>query len=107
MSLLGDLNDYKLETSFQNDPQCILHTSYRADLARGISKVAVVQKWVPQKSYLGADTFGIVRLEELVDEEGGYKNGQTVRRRAVKLLQKHFMNRTQIDYKFMKRSCLL
>ena len=48
---------------------------------------------------MGAGTFGIVRLEELVDEQGGNKNGQAVQRRAVKLLQKHFMNRTQIDYK--------
>jgi hypothetical protein len=99
MSLLDDLNDYKLETSFRNDPQCILHTSYRADRARGISKIAVVHKWVPQKPYLGVGTFGIVRLEELVDEEGGDKNRQSIQRRAVKLLHKPFMQRTRIDYK--------
>jgi hypothetical protein len=69
MFLLDDLNDYKLETSFQNEPQCILHTSFTADRARGISKVAVVQKWVPQKPYLGAGTFGIVHLEELEEED--------------------------------------
>jgi hypothetical protein len=51
------------------------------------------------KTLLGCGHIWDCTSRELVDEEGGYKNAQTVRRRAVKLLQKHFMNRTQIDYK--------
>jgi hypothetical protein len=61
--------------------------------------VAIVHKWIPQKPYLGVGTFGIVRLEELVDEEDGDKKRQSRQRRAVKLLHKPFMQRTCIDYK--------
>ncbi|XMA14342.1 hypothetical protein WAI453_007133 [Rhynchosporium graminicola] len=58
MSLLDDLNDYKLETSYQRDPEYTIHTSYRADRARGIGKVAVIEKWVRDQKLLGVSTFG-------------------------------------------------
>ena len=77
MSLLDDLNDYKLETSFQDDPPCNLHISYRADRDRGISKVAIVYKWFPQNPSLGVSTFPIVYLKNLVDEQDGYKKRQS------------------------------
>jgi hypothetical protein len=50
------------------------------------------------KPLLGCGHIWDLRLEELVDEKDGDENGQTVQRRAVKLLQKHFMHRSQIDY---------
>jgi hypothetical protein len=67
MSLLHDLDDYKLETTFEHNPDCVIHTSYKSDRARGIRKVAVVKRWAPQKPGLGAGTFGTVRLENLLD----------------------------------------
>lgn len=61
--------------------------------------MALVHKWIPQNPYLGVGTFGIVRLEELVDEDDGDKKKQNRQRRAVKVLYKPFMQRTRIDYK--------
>jgi len=64
MSLLHDLDDFKLETSFEKDTNFVLHTSYKADRARGIRKVAVVERWAPHGPELGVGTFGTVRLQE-------------------------------------------
>ncbi|KAF4634226.1 hypothetical protein G7Y89_g3896 [Cudoniella acicularis] len=95
MSLLHDLDDYKLETQFGKDPDCVLHTSYKSDRARGLRKVAVEEKWIPQDVELGAGTFGTVRLEkqflDLQQKEAAH--------RAVKLLNKTQMERKNIDYK--------
>lgn len=95
MSLINDLNDYKLETSFERDPQCIIHTSYRADRARGIRKVAVVERWIRDKKLLGAGTFGTVRLERRQSNEARTKTTC----RAVKQMHKSHMARLKIDYK--------
>ncbi|KAE8441992.1 hypothetical protein EG329_004118 [Mollisiaceae sp. DMI_Dod_QoI] len=95
MSIIYDLDDYKLETSFQKDPECILHTSYKLDRARGIQKVAIVDKWVPQKPSLGAGTFGTVRLEKCFSAGDGTKPSH----RAAKQLNKMHMSRMKIDYK--------
>jgi hypothetical protein len=67
MSLLYDLDDYKLETTFEYNPDYVLHTSYKSDRARGIPKVSLVKRWAPQKLDLSAGTFGTVRLENLLD----------------------------------------
>jgi hypothetical protein len=88
MSLLHDLNDYKLEATFLNDG-CVLHKSYQSDVARGIRKVAVHERWTPQKPALGSGSFGVVRLETKAD--GG--------QRAVKELHKPQMQRFNVDYK--------
>jgi hypothetical protein len=97
MSLLHDLNDYKLETTFEYNPNYVIHTSYKSDRARGIRKVAVVKRWAPQKPDLGAGTFGTVRLENLLDIQD--HDGTIVTQRAVKQLYKPQMARTNIDYK--------
>jgi hypothetical protein len=96
MAHIYDLDDYKLETTFQGYPQpnIILHTSYRADRARGIRKVAVVDQWAHQKPELGVGTFGTVRLEKKLNNRD---EGQTFR--AVKQLQKSQMARLRIDYR--------
>lgn len=95
MSVIDDLDDYKLEASFQRDPECILHTSYKSDRARGIHGVAVVDTWVPQKPDLGSGTFGTVRLEKRLNAPDGTKHTH----RAVKRLHKIQMARLKIDYK--------
>jgi hypothetical protein len=97
MSLLHDLDDYKLDTTFEHNPDCVIHTSYKSDRARGIRKVAVVRRWAPQKPDLGAGTFGTVRLENLLDVQD--HDGTIVTQRAVKQLYKPQMARTNIDYK--------
>ncbi|CZT08625.1 uncharacterized protein RCO7_11526 [Rhynchosporium graminicola] len=93
MSLLDDLNDYKLETSYQRDPECTIYTSYRADRARGIGKVAVIEKWVRDQKLLGVGTFGSVRLERRESS-----NARTQTCRAVKQMHKSHMARLKVDH---------
>jgi len=95
MSVIDDLDDYKLETTFQRDPVCVLHTSYKSDRARGIRRVAIVDKWVPQKPALGTGTFGTVRLEKFVNAPDGTKRTE----RAVKQLHKMQLAQLNVDYK--------
>jgi hypothetical protein len=92
---LHDLDDFKLETTFKNDPACVLHTSCQADRARGIRKAEVVEEWVPQKPDLGVGTFGTVRLEKKWNQHGGTISTH----HAVKLCHKAQMARLNVDYK--------
>jgi hypothetical protein len=91
MPLSHDLDDYKLETTFQKDPEYVLHTSYKADRGKGIRKAAVVEKWARQK-YLGGGSFGSVHLEMLME-------CSHTTHRAVKQLYKADMARMKIDVK--------
>src|SRR6266487_2783939 len=94
MSLFHDLDDYKLETAFQKDPECVLHTSYKADRVKGICKAAVVEKWARQK-YVGRGSFGSVHLEMLME----CNHTTQATHRAVKQLYKADLARTKIDFK--------
>lgn len=90
---LHDLDDFKIVTTFKNESGSVLHTSYKANRARGIRKVAV-EEWTPQKPDLGAGTFGTVRLETKVNNGGARSTS-----RAVKLLRKTDIARLNVDYK--------
>jgi hypothetical protein len=92
-AVVDDLDDYKLEVSFEKDPECVLHTKYISDRARGIRRVSVVQTWRPQKPALGAGMFGSVRLETCQDSTG------EVEHRAVKKLRKMHLDRMKIDFR--------
>jgi hypothetical protein len=91
MSLLEDLNDYRLETSFETNPYCIVHTSYKSDRARGICKVVIIEKWARQEPLLGEGSFGKVWLERKLDGDNDT--------RAVKELSKSHLARVKVDYK--------
>lgn len=91
MSDLLDLNDWKLEASFENDPPCVIHKTTQADRANGIRSVAIVKRWVPQKPILGAGAFGTVHLEKEISGDNGT--------RAVKQLYKSRMEGLGINYK--------
>jgi hypothetical protein len=90
---IDDLDDYKLEVLFQGDPECVLHTKFVSDRARGIRRVPVFQKWIPQKPLLGAGMFGSVGLEACLDP------AKEVEHRAVKKLQKMYLDRLRIDFR--------
>jgi hypothetical protein len=92
-TIVDDLDDYKLEVSFERDPECVLHTKFVSDRARGIRRVPVVQKWRPQKPPLGAGMFGSVRLETCSDST------EKPEHRAVKKLQKMHLDRLKIDFR--------
>ena len=95
MSLLRDLDDYKLQTEFRTRPNIVVHRSYRADWGHGRRRVVVEEEWAPQKPALGAGSFGTVRLErrQNVDGETQYKD------RAVKQLRKIDMARMKVDFR--------
>lgn len=95
MSILHDLNDYKLETQFEKDPDSIVHTFYKSNRARGLRKVVVKERWYPEEVELGAGTFGTVRLEKRFLD----RQQKNVARRAVKHLNKLQLERKNIDYK--------
>ncbi|PQE11307.1 camk kinase protein [Rutstroemia sp. NJR-2017a BVV2] len=86
-----DLNDWKLETSLEDDPPCFVHTSYGADRASGINKRAIVERWIPNPEPLGKGASGIVRLHR--------QSGSDKKMRAVKQVSKFEMERDNIDYK--------
>ncbi|EPE28390.1 Protein kinase-like (PK-like) [Glarea lozoyensis ATCC 20868] len=92
-TIVDDLDDYKLEVSFERDSDCVLHTKFVSDRARGIRRVPVVQKWRPQKPPLGAGMFGSVRLEICSDSI------EKPEQRAVKKLQKMHLDRLKIDFR--------
>ncbi|RFU24744.1 hypothetical protein B7463_g11592, partial [Scytalidium lignicola] len=96
MSLTEDLDDYKLDSEFQFEPEIILHRSYHADRGRGRHRVVVEEKWVPQKPPLGAGSFGIVRLERRQDVDGG---GGKYESRAVKQPRKFDLTRMRVDFR--------
>jgi hypothetical protein len=72
-----DLEDYKLETIFEPEAGCILHTSWMQDRAKGIRKIKVNDRW-HRKDEIGVGSFGTVYLETTKDG----------RQRAVKAVRK-------------------
>jgi hypothetical protein len=83
-----DLEDYKLETTFEREAGCILHTSWMQDRARGLRKVRVKDRW-HRKGEIGVGSFGTVYLE--ATEDG--------RQRAVKAVRKRLAERFKVDHK--------
>ncbi|TVY24038.1 Serine/threonine-protein kinase [Lachnellula hyalina] len=97
MSLKDDLDDYKLDTTFQSDPKCVIHKFYKVHRARGFRKVEVLERWFPQGKVLGAGAFGTVRLEKRApsdDHEGALRD-----LRAVKQLYKWQLDRLKVDFR--------
>jgi hypothetical protein len=86
-----DLNDWKLETSFEDNPPCFVHTSYGADRASGIHTRAIVERWIPCPEPLGRGASGIVWLHN--------ESSSNKKMRAVKQVSKFEMQRDNIDYK--------
>lgn len=91
MAQLQDLDDYKIETTFQKNPDCVIHTLYRANWARGTHKEAVTETWSSQDEIIGSGTFGTVHLQRRLDGKDDI--------RAVKQLWKSQMTRLNIDYR--------
>jgi hypothetical protein len=83
-----DLDDYKLDTTWGQDPSYVVHTSFERDRRRGGRKVAIEKKWFRQRE-LGIGSCGVVHLETTED-------GQE---RAVKSIRKGLATRLRIDYK--------
>jgi len=97
MSLKDDLDDYKLDTTFQSDPKCVIHKFYKVHRARGFRKVEVLERWFPHGKVLGAGAFGTVRLEKRApsdDHEGALRD-----LRAVKQLYKWQLDRLKVDFR--------
>jgi hypothetical protein len=86
-----DLNDWKLETSLEENPPCFVHISYKADRASGINKRAIVERWIPNPEPLGKGGSGIVWLHR--------ESSSDKKMRAVKQVSKFGMERDNIDYK--------
>src|SRR4051812_27618935 len=97
MSLKDDLEDYKLDTTFQSEPKCVIHKSYKVDRARGFRKVEVLERWFPHGEVLGAGAFGIVRLEKRAPSNN--RDGVSRDLRAVKQLYKWQLDRLKIDFR--------
>ncbi|KAK0122839.1 hypothetical protein ONS96_009869 [Cadophora gregata f. sp. sojae] len=95
MSLSHDRHDFKLETSFETNPRCIVHTAHESDPELEIRKVVVQERWVPRKPESGFGLFGPVRLEEQLDPSPDCARVQ----RAVKVLHKQRMKRRNFDYR--------
>ncbi|KAJ8058627.1 hypothetical protein OCU04_012803 [Sclerotinia nivalis] len=87
MSILGNLNDWKLQTSF--DGPHFIHTSYQADWENGRRRKEIVEEW-QNEGTLGRGGFGKVSLQGEVNGDG---------KRAVKELEKYKMRRDGVDYK--------
>jgi hypothetical protein len=81
-----DLEDYKLETTFEREADCILHTSWMQDRARGLRKIKV-QDRRKRGGEIGVGSFGTVYLETTKDG----------RQRAVKAVRKRQAQRFGVD----------
>ena len=88
-----DLEDYKLDAEIDAQVNVVLHRSYRADWARGLHRVVVEERWIPQTPPLGSGSFGTVRLERREDVEGETPC------RAVKQLRKDRMKDLRVDFR--------
>jgi hypothetical protein len=83
-----DLEDYKLETTFEREAGCIVHTSWTQDRARGLRKVKVKDRW-RRRGEIGVGSFGTVYLE--ATEDG--------RQRAVKAVRKRVAEKFGVNHK--------
>lgn len=77
------LKDFKLETTFQKRPECIIHESYEFDHSQVHQNLEIVKRWHPVRK-LGEGAFGLVRLEERICSTARTKQDL----RAVKILPK-------------------
>lgn len=57
-----DLDDYKLDATWHENPSHVVHISFERDLRHGGRKVKVENKWFCQRE-LGAGSCGVVHLE--------------------------------------------
>jgi len=83
-----DLDDYKLDTTWHQDPSHVVHISFERDHRRKGRKVRVENKWYRRRE-LGVGSCSVVHLETTDDG----------RERAVKSIRKSFAERLRIDYK--------
>ena len=83
-----DLDDYKLDTTWYQDPSHVIHISFERDRRHRGRKVKIENKWYPQKE-LGLGSCSVVHLETTED-------GQ---KRAVKSIRKKLAERLKIDYR--------
>lgn len=83
-----DLDDYKLDTTWHQDPCHVIHFSFERDHRHRGRKVKVENKWYRQKE-LGVGSCGVVHLETTEDR----------RERAVKSIRKTMATRLKIDYR--------
>jgi hypothetical protein len=83
-----DLDDYKLDTTWHQNPSHVVHISSEKDRHHRGYKVRLENRWYRQRQ-LGVGSCGIVHLEKT--EDG--------RERAVKSIQKSLAERLKIDYR--------
>jgi serine/threonine protein kinase len=83
-----ELDDYKLDAIWGQDPGYVVHTSFERNCRHRGRKVRTEKKWYRQRE-LGFGSCGDVHLETTDD-------GQE---RAVKSIQKSWASRLRIDYK--------
>jgi hypothetical protein len=83
-----DLEDYKLETTFEHETSCIVHTTWAQDRERGLRKIKVEDRWHRQGE-IGIGSSGTVYLEVM-------KDGQ---QRALKAIRKKLAQKYGLDYK--------
>jgi hypothetical protein len=83
-----DLDDYKLETTWHQDPSHVVHISFERDYHHRGRKVRFENKWYRQRE-LDIGSFGIVHLE----------NTEDGRERAVKSIRRSQAELLKIDYR--------
>jgi len=75
-----DMEDYKLNTTFEREAGCIVHTSWTQDRARSLQKVNVEDRWYRQKE-IGVGSFSTVYLE--VTKDGQQKALKAIRKKLA------------------------
>lgn len=83
-----DLDDYKLDATWHENPSHVVHISFERDHRHKGRKVKVENKWFRQRE-LGVGSCGVVHLETTED-------GQE---RALKSIRKTLAARLKIDYR--------
>lgn len=83
-----DLDDYKLATTWHQDPSHVVHVSFQRDRRHRGRKVRVENKWYRQRE-IGVGSCSVVHLE--TTEDG--------RERAVKCIRKSLAEWLKIDYR--------
>ncbi|KAK2760894.1 hypothetical protein FQN54_002134 [Arachnomyces sp. PD_36] len=85
-----DLVDhFKQEVEFEEG--CTIHVEYRSDRSRGVRREKVLKRWYREQR-IGFGAFGDIWLEE-------QRDGDEVKKRAVKIIDKDKMKYLQVDYK--------